>query len=178
MKRFHSLIALLASLVAYASAVSAAEEAEAPEILKVAMKLEGRWQADATLSMGDQKHSFVYFMDFRRTAAGSGLTMEEHGDVAQVGMLRGANLIGFDPYDGRLHWFSVDNFGTTHDHIGQLIGPAHLRLTHESEREGKPFREEIDFVWLAGDRIDAKLVATLNGEVVETLQGRFMRKGR
>jgi len=152
-------------------------QAEPPEILKTAMKLEGKWQANATLAMGDQKHSFAYTMDFRKTADGSGLTMDEHAEVAALGVLRGANLIGFDPYEGRLHWFSVDNFGTTHDHTGQLVAPAHLRLTHESEREGKPFREVIDFVWRAADRIDARLVATLGGEVVETLEGTFIRTG-
>lgn len=173
-----TLAAVLAvTLVCARGTLAADPPAEPPEILKTAMKLEGRWRANATLSLGDQKHSFVYTLHFHKAADGNALTMDEHADVAEVGVLRGANLIGFDPYEGRLHWFSVDNFGTTHDHIGQLVGPAHLRLTHESRREGKPFREEINFVWRAADRIDARLVATLGGDVVETLEGTFVRTG-
>jgi hypothetical protein len=177
MKRHtRAVIALLASTIASISAALAAEDAAAPpEIVMTAMKLEGSWRADATLALGEQTHSFVYTLNFRKTAGGSGLIMDEHAEVKDLGLLRGSNLIGFDPHDGRLHWFSVDNFGTTHDHIGELVGPGHLRLIHQSQREGKPFREEIDFVWRAADRIDARLVATLGGETVETLEGRFKR---
>ena len=179
MKRhFPTLIALLALILGYIPAASTADpQSDTPEILKTAMKLEGRWQANARLSLGDQNHSFVYTLHFRKTAAGNALSMDEHAEVQGVGELFGSNLIGFDPYESRLHWFSVDNFGTTHDHVGQLVGPGHLRLTHESQREGKPFREQIDFVWRAADEINARLVATLGGQVVETLEGKFIRVG-
>lgn len=177
MKRHvQNAIALLCSTIAFAFNVQAADDAPAPpEILATAMKLEGKWRADARLALGEQKHAFVYMLSFRKTAGGSGLVMDEHAEVKDVGVLRGTNLIGFDPHDGRLHWFSVDNFGTTHDHLGELVAPDHLRLIHQSQREGKQFREEIDFIWRAADRIDARLVATLGGEVVETLEGRFKR---
>jgi hypothetical protein len=174
-----TLIALIAFALGYIPAGSAAEEqSDTPEILKTAMKLEGRWRANARLALGEQTHAFVYTLHFRKTAGGNALTMDEHAEVKEVGELFGANLIGFDPYENRLHWFSVDNFGTTHDHIGQLIAPGHLRLTHESRREGKPFREEIDFVWRTADEVNARLVATLGGDVVETLEGKFVRVGK
>jgi len=176
MKRyFPTLLAVLALTLGYIpGALAADQQTDTPEILKTAMRLEGRWQANAKLSMGDQTHSFVYTLHFRKTAGGAALSMDEHADVAEIGKLFGSNLIGFDPYENRLHWFSVDNFGTTHDHIGQLVGPSHLRLTHQSQREGKPFHE---FVWRAANEISAKLVATLGGQVVETLEGKFTRVG-
>lgn len=51
------------------------------------------------------------------STAGSGLYMDESATMSDLGKLDGGNIIGYDPYDKKLHWFSVDNFGTTHDHI-------------------------------------------------------------
>jgi hypothetical protein len=77
-----------------------------------------------------------------------------------------------------LHWFSVDNFGTTHDHIGQLVDKDHLRLAHESRREGRIYKEEIDFLWRSPKQFHVKLVATLDGQIEETLEGTFIRKSQ
>lgn len=171
-----SLIAVLSLVLGFVHFSTAADApAEPPEILTTAMKLAGRWQADARLSMGGETYAFVYTLDFRSTAGGAGMTMDEHAAVTGIGELLGTSVIGFDPYEGRLHWFSVDNFGTAHNHVGELVGPGHLRLVHESHRDGKPFREQIDFRWLAADRVDGRLIATLGGEVAFTLEGEFLR---
>ncbi len=174
-----AVIAALALIPGLVQGPAAAEPAaDAPEVLQAVMKLEGRWQADAELVLGGERHRFIYTLDFSKTASGSGLLLDEHAVVQGVGELKGTSVIGFDPYEGRLHWFSVDNFGTAHNHVGELVGPGHVRLVHESRREGKPFREQIDLQWLAADRVEGRLVATLAGDVVETLAGTFTRVGR
>lgn len=117
-------------------------------------------------------------MHYRKTADGNGLYMDEHATIPDVGRLIGGNIIGFDPYEQKLHWFSVDNFGTTHDHIGELIDKDHLRLIHESQREGKTYREEIDFEWKSPKQLHAKLIGTLNGQIEEILEGTLVRKSR
>ncbi|MEM0482367.1 MAG: hypothetical protein QXM16_05730, partial [Nitrososphaerota archaeon] len=63
--------------------------------------------------------------------------------------LNGGNIIGHHPFDGKLHWFSVDNLDTTHVHMAELVDENHIRLMRESEREGKKFRECIDIKWMS-----------------------------
>jgi hypothetical protein len=173
-------IALLgcAPVAAAAEPPATAEQQQMPDILKQVMKMDGKWQAKASLTMEGKTSSFLYTINFRKVAAGQGLYMEESAEIPGVGKLQGANVIGFDPNEGKLHWFSVDNLGTTHDHIGELVGKEHLRLVHESQREGKKFREVTDFVWLAPEKIQVKLQATVGDEVVEVLEGTFARAKR
>lgn len=152
-----------------------AEEA-IPQILEKALSLEGVWEADATLKMGGQTINFKYRFEFKKIVQGQGLYVEEGGDVPGVGVLSGATLVGFDPHGGKLHWFSIDNLGTTHDHIGELVNENHLRLTHQSQKEGKDFSETIDFIWKSPTEITAKLIATVGEETEEELTGTFIKK--
>lgn len=171
------LVALLFGL--YSGVADAQEQASVtPEILKAVLRLEGKWEANASGQLGGKTYTFKYHMDFRKTASGSGLLMYETANIPDVGKLDGTNLIGYDPYDGKLHWFSVDNLGTTHDHTGELLSKDHIRLIHESSREGKPYREQFDIEFISADRVKMKLVGTLGGNVEEVLEGTFVRKSR
>ncbi len=147
-----------------------------PEILNKVLTLEGKWEAKAHMQMGDKSYNFKYFMNFRKIADGNGLYMEENAEIPGVMRLDGGNIIGYDPFDGKLHWFSVDNLGTTHDHIAELVEENHIQLIHESEREGKKFRENIDIKWISDKEVFIKLVATLNDNVEYILEGTFIRK--
>lgn len=148
---------------------------EIPEVLKKVLSLEGTWEADATLKMGKDTFNFKYKLDFKKLPSGQGLLLDESGDIQGVGPLLGTTLIGFDPHGGKLHWFSVDNFGTTHDHIGELVADNHLRLKHESQKEGKEFKEVIDFVWNSENEMETKLIAMLGEEAEEELTGTFIK---
>jgi len=98
--------------------------------------------------------------------------MNEWFDDLSVGSLRGANLIGLSSSDGFIYWFSVDNFGTAHDHTGTWLNPRHFYMEHESQVGGQTFREEIHFRLRANNtRIVVSLVATLDGAVVQTING-------
>lgn len=177
--KFHTILVL--TLFCFLSTPAQNTQSEAPptpEILKKVLLLEGKWEAKASMRLGETSYAFPYFMHFRRTADGNGLYMDENATIPDVGTLRGANIIGFDPYEQKLHWFSVDNFGTTHDHVGELVEKDHLRLIHESLREGKTFREEIDVVWHTPEEVHVKLIGTLDGHTEEILEGTFTRKSK
>ncbi len=163
----------------YVGVANAQEQAPVtPEILKAVLRLEGKWEANASGQLGGKTHTFKYNMHFRKTASGSGLLIYETANIPDVGKLDGTNLIGYDPYDGKLHWFSVDNLGTTYDHTGELLSKDHIRLIHESSREGKPYREQIDFEFIGANKLKVKLVGTLGGNVEEVLEGTFVRRSR
>lgn len=149
-----------------------------PEILKKVLALEGEWAAKMSGQLVDSSYTFDYYMNFRKAAGGHTLTMEEIADIPGVGTLQGGNLIGYDVLDGKLHWLTVDNLSTTHDHIAELLEKDHLRLVHESKRNEKPFREEIDFQWKSNNEVWMKLTGMLDGRVEELLEGRFLRTSR
>jgi hypothetical protein len=152
-----------------------ADANEMPDVLRKALSLEGEWEADATLNLGGQVLNFKYRMSYRRLNHTPSLYMQEEGEIPGIGTLIGVNLIGYDPYGEKLHWFTVDNFGTTHDHICELLAEDHMQLIHASEKEGKRFREITDLFWRSADEVAARLVATLGGEVEEELEGTFVR---
>ena len=140
------------------------------------MKFLGRWDADATLTLEGKTYKVVYSVNGKKTADGNGLDMDEWFTHADLGTLKGANLAGFNPYDSKIHWFSVDNMGTTHEHIGEWLTPDHLYIEHNSIRDGNNFVEKIDFTFTEKDIMDFKIVATLGGKEIERGEGIFHRK--
>ena len=149
-----------------------------PNPMKPFTDLTGNWESnDAILKLGEQSFKVNYFLDFTKVADGNGVAMNERCNIPGVGKLYGANLIGFDPYDGKYHWYSVDNFGTTHEHIGYFIDETHFYMEHNSQREGKNFQEKINLDWINANTVKLKLVATTDNVVEETAEGTFKRKG-
>jgi len=178
MKHHTTVLLTVICLISTSASFAQSEAPAVPKILNRVLSLEGTWEAEATMQMGGNSDSFPYSLRFWKMADGNGLYMDETATIPEVGTLVGGNIIGFDPHEQKLHWFSVDNFGTSHDHVGELLGKDHLRLIHESQREGKVFREEIDLIWKTPKEIHVRLVGTLDGQTEETLEGTFVRKSQ
>ena len=141
------------------------------------LDLRGHWEAKVDLDLGGAKFNVLYLLDFEKASDNNGVVMYEKTTIPGVGTLYGTNLIGFDPFDGKYHWYSVDNFGTTHDHTGVFIDATHFYMEHNSIREGKNFQEKIWLDWINANTVKLKLVATTDGEVEEIAEGTFKRKG-
>ena len=90
--------------------------------------------------------------------------------------MKGANLVGFDPYDSKIKWFSVDNMGTAHEHIGEWLTPDHLFIEHNGVRDGRKYVEKIDFTFKSKDEMMFKLVGTYDGVETEKGEGVFHKK--
>jgi hypothetical protein len=148
---------------------------EVPKALADILKFEGSWQGPATMTLEGKTYSFIYFADFKKTANGSGLTMDESFTIPELGSLVGANLIGYNSNDGNIHWFSVDNFGTTHEHIGNWISPGHFAMQVTEMQKGKKMVEKIDLVMKGNDQMDFSLVTSLDGAVFEKGNATFQR---
>ena len=102
--------------------------------------------------------------------------MREKCDLPGMGTLRGTNLIGFDPSDGNIHWYTVDNFGTTHEHIGNFEDARHFKMMHKSMQNGKEYVEKISLNLESKNKLDLYLMATLDGQTQEILEAVFIRK--
>ena len=145
--------------------------------LKRLLQLDGNWQAPATILLKDgKKQAFTYYADFKKTADDNGLTMNEWADIPGIGKLVGANLVGIDPSDEKIHWFSVDNMGTTHEHIGEFTDGQHFKMVYKGNREGKEYIETLTLTLNDPDNMDFNLSATLDGKGEAMISGTFQRK--
>lgn len=141
------------------------------------LDLKGRWEGRIDLNLGGTEFNVTYLLDFEKESDNNAVVMYEKCTIPGVGTLNGVNLIGYDPYDGKYHWYSVDNFGTTHEHIGSFTDETHFYMEHQSVRETGVFLERIWIDWISANSIKLKLIASTNGVVEQTAEGIFRRRG-
>jgi hypothetical protein len=142
------------------------------------LNLEGHWEANVSLTMGEAKEKAMYYVDFSNTSDGAGVLMTEKCDIPGVGKMIGTNLVGYDPNDGKIHWYTVDNIGTTHEHIGTFLDPRHFTMSHHSLQNGKPYVEDIAMSLQGNGMLNLKVVATLDGQVQEIIEGTFVKSSK
>jgi hypothetical protein len=141
------------------------------------LQLEGLWQGEVTLILGGQTFLLDYYMNYQTVVDGSALTMDEGFSDEALGELKGANLIGLNAADGLIHWFSADNFGTAHEHVGSWSTTKKFHMEHHIMQDGLPFAEYIDLKLKANDQqLEARLIATLGTDTVQILYGTLVRQ--
>jgi hypothetical protein len=112
----------------------------------------------------------------KEIAGGKGFYADNWLIRSELGTLEGSSLVGFDPYDSKIKWFSVDNLGTTHEHVGEWKTPEHLYIENYGIREGKKYNERMDFNFIGKKEMDFKLVSTLDGAELQLAEGVFRKK--
>jgi hypothetical protein len=147
-----------------------------PEAWKKMLRLDGLWEGPATAEMNGKTYRFTYFADFKPAADGNGLYMEEWFSDPELGKMKGSNLIGYNPFDHMIHWFSVDNFGTTHDHTGSWKSEDEFVMEHQGMQEGKKYMETIILTFQGEDKMKLTLLGTLDGNTNENIWCDFQRK--
>ena len=151
-------------------------KSETPVEISSLMKFVGSWQSDASLTTEGKTVKVNYWVNCKKTADGNGIIADEGFSSPDFGTMSGSNLAGFDPYDSKIKWFSVDNMGTAHEHTGEWVSPDHLFLEHDGMRDGKKYVEKMDFVFSGNDVLNFKLIGTLDGVQVEKGEGVFHKK--
>jgi len=175
MKRTITMLTLSVSFFAAMNAYC--QPQQTPRDLQYIMEMAGKWDGPATLRMGGKELHTTYFADFRKTASNSGLEMFEHCDIPGMGTLTATNLIGLDPNDGKIHWYTVDNLGTTHEHTGSFTDHDHFTMMHKSMKEGKAYVENISMERMGKDKVKLKIIATSDGVEEEAIDVVFNRRG-
>ena len=156
--------------------ISMPGNSETPAEISNLMKFVGDWESDATLTTEGKTVKVNYWVKCKTTADGKGIFADEGFSNPELGTMKGANLAGFDPIDAKVKWFSVDNMGTAHEHIGDWISPEHLVLLHDGTREGKQYVEKLDFIFTSENEMTFKLVGTLDGKQIALGEGVFHKK--
>jgi len=136
----------------------------------------GKWSGTFTYT-NDKKESvkLTSYMNFNSIADGFGVFGVESADDPKLGKMRSSDLMGYDPYDKKLHCFTVDNTGICHDHSCTWKTPDHLYMEHKSMRSGTIYREMIDLVFKDKETIEFNETVTLDDAVSETTLGVYKK---
>ena len=137
----------------------------------------GSWHANLNQTVNKKVQVIDYTIVFSSIADGSGVYMEETAKSPE-GTYLCSNLVGYDPYEKKLHWYSVDNMGTAHDHVAKWKSPDHFVLTHNSLRNGKKYSEDVDMVFSGDKSIAMKYTEKLDGKVTVKSEGTFERSAK
>jgi hypothetical protein len=178
MKTLFFKMTLMAAVLTFTGpdGYSQQREQQIPAPVQNLMKFIGRWESHATIASGDKTYKVIYWVTCRKTAGGNGIYMDEGFTIPETGNVKGADLAGYDPFDLKIKWFSVDNMGTTHQHVGEWVDSNHLFIEYDAARDGKQFVEKIDFIFKTPDVLDFKLIGTLDGVETEREEGIFYKK--
>lgn len=159
-----------------AAAHSSSANSNAPVAVKNLMKFNGRWVGNVTIVTEGKTHKVEYRLIGRSTAGGYGLYLDESFRDSLLGDMKASNLVGYDPNDEKIHWYSVDNHGSTHDHTGSWKSPDSLFMEHNGVRKGKSYQEKISVIFKGREEVQLSLVATLDGKESQKISGVFQRE--
>jgi hypothetical protein len=168
---------LLTFTVISAVAVQA-QKAKHPKAMELRdlEKFVGMWDSEATITVDSVPHKVQYRMNFRRTADNHGYNMDEAYTDSALGELRGANLIGYGNDDKKIHWYYVDNMGTTYERLGQWVDSDNLSFTYATKRGDKKYDEVISYAFKGNDQFSYKQSCYLDGKEIKKVTGRFTRR--
>jgi len=166
----HSLVILITGLSFITTT------AQTPTALDNLFRFDGSWAGEATLILEGNTFNFTYYADFKKNNESSGMYMEEWFSHPDLGSLKGYNLIGYNARDEKIHWFSVDNFGTCHEHLGYWKTNDHFYMETTEKHKGKKFEEKIDIIFKSNDELLFHLIATIGGQLYEDATVIFHRQ--
>ncbi len=168
----NSIIAVVL-LLATVGIIRAQTEAPAQKNLK---QFIGKWEGkNTTIEMDGQTLHTDYHAEFKAAANGTGLSMHEWFTAEGLGDYVGENIVGYDPNTSQIHWYSIDNTGTCHDHFGYWISPTHLFIQYQGVVEGKVFAEQLDMEFSTANDMHLKLTGMVNGKVTQRIDGTFKK---
>lgn len=178
MKTLSVKILMMASVICFVAERLYAQDSKSdtPVPVQNLMKFLGNWEANAKLTTGGKTYNVLYRVNCKKTADGNGLYADEEFSNAELGTMKGADLAGFDPYDSKIKWFSVDNMGTTHEHTGDWQSSDHLYIEHTGLHDGKKYVEKIDFIFKGKDVLEFRLTGSLDGVETEKGEAVFHKK--
>jgi hypothetical protein len=160
----------------FLTAFSHAQDNKPADPIQKLMRLSGSWVSKCDMMYEGENYDIVYHVVFKPVSDGHGLLGEESFSGPVLGIYHGSSLIGFDPYDRKIHWYTVDNTGTTHDHVGNWTDPDQFEMVHKSTRDKKAYHEKLSIRFTGKDQYEVIFIATLDGKVIETLEGTFKRE--
>lgn len=108
-------------------------------------------------------------------AGGYGLTMDEWFEHPDLGKLLGRSLIAYNSHDSKIHWFSVDNNGTAHEHLGVWKAKDHFYMDVTEMTSDGQYVEKIELFLKGKDVLEMRYMSTMNGKEKESMSATYRR---
>jgi hypothetical protein len=128
--------------------------------------------------LGDKPYTGSFYFNAVSVLEGKGIYADEGFDHPELGSMRGLNLMSFDPNLNIIHWYTIDDRGTCHDHLGYWTDDNTFYAQYQGIVEGKIYVEKIYFSFENNDRISFRLVGEMNGIVSESMSGIFKKSAQ
>lgn len=166
------LFMILAGLVLNIAVVAQ----EMPAGQKNLMQMEGKWVCkNAVINMGGKDYTGEFSVECVAINNNTGIRAQEKFTNEEIGTMRAQDLFGYDPNLQQVHMYTIDNMGTTHDHVGYWIDDHHLYLQYQGVLEGKMYVEQLDMLIKDANTMHFKLTAMLNGEIFQKAELTFVK---
>lgn len=149
---------------------------EMPKVQKDLQRFTGNWECkDTKMMMGGKTYSVDYHFNGKSAIEGSGLVADEYFDHPELGKMRGLNIVNYDPTTQQIHWYTIDNFGTCHDHLCNWTDKDHFYFQYQGTDNGKIYVEKAFFEFLSDNKMNFKLITEVDGQVVSGGNGVFTK---
>lgn len=175
MKNFIKLFLIL--IIFTYSGISVVLAQELPQAQKNLQRFVGNWVCkNISLTIGDKTYGGEYSFNCKSAIDGKGIYAEESYENIDLGKMHGLNIAGYDPNLQNIHWYTIDNQGTCHDHIGYWTDKDHFYMQYQGIVDGTVFVEKFFFSFLNDNKLEFKLVGENNGVVTQKSSGEFVKK--
>jgi hypothetical protein len=172
------VLALLALMFTLSLSSGLIAQENAPAIPEQAKKLQmfvGTWEGTGSMTMGDMKHDIKITHINEPIADGWGFKNTEINEMDGMKAYRGNSLFGYDAGGGKVHMYTVSNYGDCHDHAGNWTGENSLRLQYDGIQDGKPMTEVINITadsptkyhFTGNVKVDGKQMSSLEGTMTK-----------
>jgi hypothetical protein len=149
-----------------------------PKEISVLRPLVGAWEGSGTCEMAGQTHTARVTMRCEPTAGGFGVACRTSiAGLSPAPAEEHTDLYGFDPGQGKYHWFSVTSAGDTHDHVGQTAADGSIEWAYRGVMQAKQLEERVTMRFSAdGNRVELHSRGTLDGAPAWDMKGSATKK--
>lgn len=116
----------------------------------------GEWDVNGFLTAGDDSGAVSGLWRFEQTIDGWGIKVTSETTIEDMGGFTEAELIGFDPAEGKLHMFSLNRFAAR-DHVGSWVADNALSLRYTGVADGVDVTEEINIKFVEPSHMAAHI---------------------
>jgi|GEM_PF-2329538 len=107
---------------------------------------------------------------------GGGVMVALRGDIEGEGHFEETNLLGYSEDEEKVHLFTVNSWGSVHDHEGVWETEDRLYVEWRGVAADTPMLEKVRFEW-KGDELTVYSTDVTAGKVQDTFVYRFSRTG-
>jgi hypothetical protein len=150
---------------------------ELPAAQKDLQRFVGNWVCkNISMTIGDKTYGGEYSFNCKSAIDGKGIYAEESYENVDLGKMHGLDMAGYDPNLKNIQWYTIDNQGTCHDHIGYWTDKDHFYMQYQGIANGTAFVEKLYFNFLSDNKMEFKMIGENNGVVSEKSSGEFVKK--